>query len=76
MADIIDNLKLKYKSGTVLTKLIFINVLVFAALKVIDVIFILFNIHSLDLITLLCVPSNLQLLTQRFWTPVAYMFVL
>jgi hypothetical protein len=46
MADIIDNLKLKYKSGTVLTKLIFINVLVFAALKVIDVIFILFNIHS------------------------------
>lgn len=75
MADIIDNLKLKYKSGTVLTKLIFINVLVFAALKVIDVIFILFNIHSLDLITLLGVPSNLQLLTQRFWTPVAYMFV-
>lgn len=75
MADIIDNLKLKYMSGSVLTKLIFINILVFVILKVIDVIFILFNIHSLDLITFLGVPSNLQLLTERPWTPITYMFV-
>ena len=75
MADFIDNLKLKYRTGNVLTKLIFINVLVFVILKVIDVIFILFNIHSLDLITFLGVPSNLQLLVKRLWTPITYMFV-
>ncbi len=75
MADIIDNLKLKYKTGNVLTKLIFINVLVFIILKVVYVVFTLFNVHSLNLITFLGVPSNLQLLTDRLWTPITYMFV-
>lgn len=75
MADIIENLKLKYKTGNVLTKIIFINVLVFVILKVIDVIFVLFNVNNLDLITFLGVPSNLTLLINRLWTPITYMFV-
>ncbi len=35
MAGIIDTLKLKYKTGSVMTRLIFINVAVFILLKVV-----------------------------------------
>jgi len=57
MAGIIDTLKDKYKTGSVMTRLVFINVFVFIALKIIGVIFTLFNINSLDLIVFLGFPS-------------------
>lgn len=75
MADIIENLKLKYKTGSVLTKIILINVIVFVILKVIEVFLVLFNINTLSIIDFLGVPSNLALLINRFWTPITYMFV-
>ncbi len=75
MADIIDNLKHRYKTGTVLTRLIFINVLVFIAIKVINVIFVLFNIYAFEVITFLGVPSHIPILVKRLWTPISYMFV-
>jgi membrane associated rhomboid family serine protease len=75
MAGIIDTLKLKYKTGSVMTRLIFINVAVFILLKVVAVIFTLFNVHSLDLIVFLGVPSQMTLLLDRLWTLITYMFV-
>lgn len=75
MADFIERLKQKYKTGSVMTRLIFINVLVFIALKVITVIFTLFNLYTVDLITFLGVPSYIPLLLNRIWTVVTYMFV-
>ena len=75
MADFIDKLKTTYKQGSVLTRLIFINVAVFIVLKVIGVIFTLFNIYALDLITLFGVPSYTPLLVKRLWTLITYMFV-
>jgi membrane associated rhomboid family serine protease len=75
MADFIKRLKTIYNSGSVLTRLIFINVSVFVVLKVIDVIFILFNIYTLDIVTLLGVPSYIPLLINRIWTLITYMFV-
>ncbi len=75
MADIIDKLKYKYKTGNVMTRLVFINVFVFIALKIIGVIFTLFNINTLDLIVFLGVPSHIPLLLNRLWTPITYMFV-
>ena len=75
MAGIIDTLKLKYKTGSVMTRLIFINVAVFILLKVVAVTFTLFNVHSLDLIVFLGVPSQMTLLLDRLWTLVTYMFV-
>lgn len=56
MADIIDTLKQKYKTGNVITRLLFINTLVYLVLKVIVVIFTLFNIHTVDPVTFLGVP--------------------
>lgn len=75
MATIIDQLKYRYKNGNVLVKFLFINIAVFLILKVIGVIFILFNIRAIDLISFLGVPSELSLLLNRFWTPFTYMFV-
>ena len=77
MSTIIDRLKHKYKTGSVLTKLIFINIGVFVALKAINVILTLFFPGAIvfDLITFLGVPSGLYALSHRFWTPFTYMFV-
>lgn len=75
MADIIDQLKYRYKAGNLMTKLIFINVAVFLVLKGLNVLFTLFAINTFDLITFLGVPSFLGGLTMRFWTPFTYMFV-
>ena len=75
MAGIIDTLKYRYKTGSVMTRLVFINVIVFITLKIIGVIFTLFNIDSLDLIVFLGVPSHIPLLFSRLWTPITYMFV-
>lgn len=75
MADFIDQLKYRYKTGDVLVKFIFINTLVFMALKIVTVIFRLFNIYFVDLITFVGIPSALSRLLSRFWTPFTYMFV-
>ncbi len=75
MGDFIDRLKSFYKNGNVLTRLIFINVAIYVVLKVLDVIFTLFNIYALDLVTILGVPSHLPILVNRIWTLLTYMFV-
>ena len=75
MADFIDRLKHTYRTGNVLTRLIFINVFVFVILKVIGVFFTLFNIHAFDLITYIGVPSHVPILLNRLWTFFTYMFV-
>lgn len=75
MADFIKSLKQKYIDGNVLTRLIFINVFVFIVLKIINVIFTLFNIYAVDLITFVGVPSHVPLLLNRIWTLITYMFV-
>jgi membrane associated rhomboid family serine protease len=83
MSTIIDQLKQKYKTGSVLTKLIFINIGVFLVLRVMYVILRLFfpEMISPDLMmTFLSVPSNLETayqpnLLHRLWTLFTYMFV-
>lgn len=75
MADFIERLKHRYKTGSVMTRLIFINVFVFIILKIVNVIFTLFNIYAVDLITFLGVPSHIPLLMNRTWTIITYMFV-
>ena len=80
MSNIIDRLKEKYKTGTVITKLIFINVGVFVLLHAINTVLVLLGVNMLEatrfeLITFLTVPSGLYPLMNRFWTPLTYMFV-
>lgn len=75
MATIIDQLKYRYKTGDVLVKFLIINITVFVLLKIIGVVFLLFNIRTIDLTLFLGVPSGLQQLLHRFWTVFTYMFV-
>lgn len=74
-ADIIDKLKHRYKHGSVLMRFIYINLVFFVIIKVVSLFTTLFNIYSFDLITLLGVPSGLNMLLKRVWTLFTYMFV-
>ena len=67
-ADIIDKLKHRYKHGSVLIRFIYINLAFFVIIKVVSLFTTLFNIYSFDLITLLGVPSGLNMLLKRVWT--------
>lgn len=75
MPNILDNIKRTFNKGDVLMKFIFINIAMFLAINAIGVIITLFRLESLDLITYLAVPSQLNKLLIRFWTFFTYMFV-
>jgi len=73
--NIFDNLRLTYKNGNTLIKLIYLNVAVFLLINIFLVIFRLFNIDASEYINWLAVPSNLNRLLGHFWTPLTYMFL-
>ncbi|HOV70610.1 MAG TPA: rhomboid family intramembrane serine protease [Dysgonamonadaceae bacterium] len=75
MADFIKTLKYKYKTGDVLRKLIFINILVFLLIKITGIFFTLFKIGDVDVLSYLAVPSEPTEWLKHFWTPITYMFV-
>jgi membrane associated rhomboid family serine protease/uncharacterized protein YcgL (UPF0745 family) len=72
--DIWADIKRTFKEGSVLTRLIYINLGVFLLIKLFGVIFYLVG-QPFYLIEWLSVPSNPEMLLQRFWTPVTYMFL-
>lgn len=72
--DIWSDIKRTFKEGSVLTRLIYINLGVFLVIKLLGVIFYLIG-QPLYLVEWLSVPSNPGMLLQRFWTPFTYMFL-
>lgn len=72
--DIWSDIKRTFKHGSALTRLIYINLGVFLLIKLVGVIFYLAGIPFL-LVEWLSVPSSPEMLLQRFWTPVTYMFL-
>ena len=72
-----DEIKTTFRHGTHLTRLIYINVAVFLAVKIIYVIYFLLNIqdHEYSLIRWLAVPADPGILIRRPWTLVTYMFL-
>lgn len=75
MAAIFDNLQSRYRLGSSLIKLIFINVGVFLLLRLTSVLLMLFNVDSMPLLHTVQMPSSPLLLLSRPWTLVTYMFV-
>ena len=69
-----ENLKRIFKTGDSLIKLIFVNSAVFLVIKLIYILFLLFNNSGSFIASILAVPSDLSLLALRFWTPLTYMF--
>lgn len=80
---IIDELKREFRHGSVLTRLIFINIGVFLFINIVDLIFFLFRFSpstecgtEVSLLTYwLSVPADLSKLILKPWTPFTYMFV-
>lgn len=70
-----DNIKLTFKKGDALIKLIYVNVGVFVLLKIIEILLRLFNIPGDFIIPWLAVPADFSMLLSRFWTPITYMFL-
>lgn len=72
--DIWEDIKRTFREGSVLTRLIYINIGVFLVLKIIGVFFYLSG-QSFSLTQWLAVPSVTSELIQRPWTLVTYMFL-
>ncbi len=77
MADFVGNLKQQYRQGSVLTRLIYINVALFLLLNIVYIIFTLFNadLYKLKLHTWLEIPSDLHQFITHAWTLFSYMFI-
>ena len=75
--NLIDEIKISFKQGSSLTKLIYINLGVFLGIKSVQIFFFLFNTPegSEFFIRWLAVPSNLSELIRKPWTVLTYMFV-
>ena len=72
--NVFDNLKLTYKNGSMVIKLIYVNVALFLVISILSVVFKLFNLNGLDYTSWFSVPSNTSHLLTHFWTPLTYMF--
>lgn len=74
-ASISDNLKRQFKQGSVLLKLIYINVAIFLLLRLIWIGLILFNVDGSQILSFIEMPSAPDLFITRSWTLLTYMFV-
>lgn len=72
--DIIGDIKNTFKEGSVLTRLIYINIGVFLLVKILGVFFYLAGQPYL-LVEWLSLPSNVDELRLKLWAPVTYMFM-
>ena len=74
MAGFITDLKRSFLGGNVLSKLIFINVGLFILIRLLSVLFLLFNVQDIPFLFYLQLPASFEALLLRPWTLVTYMF--
>jgi membrane associated rhomboid family serine protease len=74
MENIFTNLQRSFSRGSILTKLIYINVGVFIVLHLWRICFILFNLPEIALLPYLQMPSSPVVFLAKPWTVVTYMF--
>lgn len=72
--NVFDNLKLTFKNGNTLTRLIYVNAAVFLGINIALIVLKLFKLDGEVYLDWLAVPSRLTELARRFWTPITYMF--
>tara|TARA_B100001758_G_C18258262_1_gene529604 strand:- start:81 stop:959 length:879 start_codon:yes stop_codon:yes gene_type:complete len=75
MQEIIDNLKEEFKKGTILNKLIYINIGLFIVFSTLGVISFLFQLNITQVINKLYLPANFNSLIQQPWSFISYMFL-
>jgi membrane associated rhomboid family serine protease len=75
---VIEEIKESFKTGSVLTKLIYVNLGVFVTVKLVQVVFFLFGAGEAATFTIihwLAVPAEVSELITRPWTIFTYMFL-
>ena len=72
-------LRLQFKNGTVLTRLIYINIGMYIAINLFGFILRFFGVHPIEYDAAICawlgIPSNIDFLITRPWTVISSMFV-
>lgn len=69
-----DEIKESFKEGSALTRLIYINLGIFLAIRIINVFFFLSG-ESFNLLDWLALPADFESLATRPWTILTYMFL-
>ena len=70
---IVDELKQRFRAGSILVRIIYINVAIFLALRIAALLALFFNVTALEVVQWVEVPSG-ELLLRRPWTLFTYMF--
>ncbi len=71
---IADEIKESFKKGSVLTRLIYVNLAVFLFVRIVNVFFFLLN-QEFTLLSWLSLPADFGQLASKPWTLVTYMFL-
>lgn len=74
MDDIFTNLKRSFLSGNILAKLLYINIGFFLVIRLMSLLFLLFNIQGIPFLLYLQLPASPELVLCRPWTLFTYMF--
>lgn len=74
---IVEEIKVSFKKGTTLHKLIYLNLGLFLAVQIVRIVLFLSNAYELfpGFLNYLAVPANLEVLARRPWTLISYMFL-
>ena len=72
--DIWGEIKQAFKQGSIITRLIYINIAVFLTVRIVMVLFTLFKV-DFQLLEWLALPSSIGVLVTRPWTLITYMFL-
>lgn len=73
--NLLDNLKQTYRQGNAVTRLIFLNVLLYLLLQIFLIVMKLFTLQGDFIFPFLALPSNFGTLLFKPWTLVTYMFL-
>ena len=71
---IIDDIKRKYRQGTMLMRIIYINIAIFVLLHLMALVGIFINVPDQEMVMWVQLPSNLRELLHEPWTLITYMF--
>jgi len=75
MGTILDDIKQSFKEGSLLTKIIYINLAVFILVNLLSSFAFLFSTTAPNLVSWFSVPAHLPSLIVKPWTPITYMFL-
>ena len=69
------DIKTSFQNGSMLSRLIYLNVGIFILIEVLHVIFFLFNLSSYEILNVLALSAAPSELLSKPWSPISYMFV-